>query len=100
MEYIPDPPDGEAINVAVCPLSIVDGGTETVRAVLTVTVTAFEVTVTGVEELSVIWSSNDQVPVVDKIPLTILVPPASQKDEGPISLKLEALGAFANIWHV
>ena len=81
MEYIPDPPDGEAINVAVCPLSIVDGGTETVRAVLTVTVTAFEVTVTGVEELSVIWSSNDQVPVVDIVSTPDMGPGAQANGE-------------------
>ena len=53
VEYIPDPPDGEAVSVALWPLSIVDGGTETVSAVLTVTCMAEEITVTGVSELSV-----------------------------------------------
>ena len=67
VEYIPDPPDGEAVSVAVCPLSIVDGGTETVNAGLTVTCMEVEVTVTGVEELSVTSSSNDQMPVVDRV---------------------------------
>jgi hypothetical protein len=71
---MPDPPDEEAIKVAVCPLSIVNEGTETARAVLTVTVTAFEATVTGVEELSVIWSSNDQMPVPDTVSIPDIGP--------------------------
>ena len=81
VEYIPDPPDGEAVSVAVCPLSIVDGGTETVRTVLTVTVTAGAVIVTGVPELSVIWRSNDQMPVTDKLPVTDMGPGAHANGE-------------------
>jgi hypothetical protein len=37
----------------------------------TVTVTALEVTVTGVSALSVTRSSKDQVPVVDKAPVDV-----------------------------
>jgi hypothetical protein len=47
VEYIPDPPDGEAVNVAVCPLSIVTGETRTDNAVLTVTVSPEEHCETG-----------------------------------------------------
>jgi hypothetical protein len=84
---VPDPPDGEAVNVAVCPLSIVTGETETDRAVLTVTVTAEDVTVTGIEELSFTTISNDQMPVVDRMPVeTVGVPPALQANEEPKSL--------------
>ena len=42
-----DPPDEEAINVVVWPLSIVTGGTETVNAGLTVTVSPAEHCETG-----------------------------------------------------
>jgi hypothetical protein len=76
----------------------VDGGTETVRAVLTMTVTADEIT--GVPELSFTWSSNDQIPVIDRVPLSDLVPPAWQINEGPKSLKASAPGAFSSGWHV
>jgi hypothetical protein len=53
-EYVPDPPEGDAVRVGAWPLSMVAGGTETVRAGLTVTVAGGVVTVTGVCELSVI----------------------------------------------
>jgi hypothetical protein len=87
VEYIPDPPDGEAVNVAVCPLSIVTGETRTDNAVLTVTVTAEDVTVTGVEELSFTIISNDQMPLVDRMPVeTVGAPPALQANEEPKSL--------------
>jgi hypothetical protein len=70
---VPDPPDGEAVSVAVWPLSIVTGGTETVGVEdpLTVTVTA-EVTITGVEALSVTSSSKCHIPAVDKVPVDTL----------------------------
>ncbi len=52
--------------------------------VLTVTVTTLEVTVTGVPELSVTWSSNDQVPVVDRVPVELVgLSPALQEEELP-----------------
>jgi hypothetical protein len=54
---------------------------------LTLTVAALEVTVTGVPELSVTWSSNDQAPVVDKAPVDVDgVSPALQENEVPRSL--------------
>jgi hypothetical protein len=40
-----------------------------VRAGLTVTATALEVTITGVPALSVTWSSKFQVPVVERTPV-------------------------------
>jgi hypothetical protein len=84
VEYIPDPPDGEAVNVAVCPLSIVTGETETDRAVLTVICMAVEVTVTEVPELSFTWSSKCHVPEVDKVPVdTVGVSPALQANAEP-----------------
>jgi hypothetical protein len=95
VEYIPDPPDGEAVSVAVWPLSIVNVGTETVRTVLTGIVTTFEVTVTGVSELSVTSNSNDQMPVVNRVSVPDMGPRA-HANEGPKSLKLEAPGAFAS----
>jgi hypothetical protein len=61
-------------RVADCPTSTVVGLTEIVgdeRAGLTVTVTAPEVTVTGDPELSVIWSSKDQVPTVIRVPVEV-----------------------------
>jgi hypothetical protein len=84
VEYIPDPPDGEAVNVAVCPLSIVTGETRTDNAVLTVICTTVEVTVTIVPELSFTWSSKCQVPAVDKAPVGIVgVAPAVQLNKLP-----------------
>ena len=86
---MPDPPDGWAVSVAVWPLSIVTGETKTASTEdpLTVTVTAVEVTITGVPELSVTWSSNDQMPVVDRVPVdTVGVSPALQAKEEPKSL--------------
>ena len=84
MEYIPDPPDGEAVNVAVCPLSIVTGETETDSRRLTLTVTAEEVAVTAVLDLSLTWSSKCHVPEVDKVPVdTVGVSPTAQLNELP-----------------
>jgi hypothetical protein len=92
---VPDPPVGEAVKVAGWPLSTVDGGTETVRAVLTVTVAAGVVTVTGVEDRSVIWISNDQVPVIDRICVPDMGP-GVQGNGLPKSLKVDAPGAFSS----
>ena len=64
--YEPDPPEATAVNVADSPPSIVTGETDTDRAV-TVTVTGFEVTMTS--SWSVTWSSNDQVPGVERTPV-------------------------------
>jgi len=70
---LPDPPDGEAVSVAVWPLSIVDGRTKTVGVEdpLTVIVTT-EVTITGVVALSVTLSSKCHVPALDKMPVDTL----------------------------
>ena len=54
------------------------------RTGLTLTVTLLEVTVTGAPELSVIWNSNDQVPVIDRIPVEVVnTSPALQEKELP-----------------
>lgn len=72
-------------------LSIV-AGEEMVTAVpvnweLTMTVTALEVTETGVEALSFTCSSNDQVPIVDRVPVeTVGLSPVLQANEEPRAL--------------
>ena len=54
------------------------------RTGLTLTVTLLEITVTGVPELSVTWNSNDQVPIVDRIPVEVVsTSPALQEKELP-----------------
>ncbi len=54
------------------------------RTGLTLTVTLLEITVAGVPELSVTWSSNDQVPAVDRIPVEIVnTSPGLQEKELP-----------------
>jgi hypothetical protein len=51
---------------------------------LTLTVTAEEVKVTGVEELSFTWSSKCHVPELDKVPVELVgVPPALQAKTEP-----------------
>jgi len=74
-------------------------GVPTVNAAFTITVTAAEVTVTGVPELSVTCSSNDQVPVVVSVP--------DDMEDGdvhapavPRLLKIVAPGAFCSHWQV
>jgi hypothetical protein len=55
-----------------------------VRTILTVTVTAEEVKVTGIEELSFTWSSKCHVPEVDKVPVELVgVLPALQTNAEP-----------------
>ena len=74
-------------SVELCPESIVVGETEITGAVsaeLTVTVTALEVAVAGVPELSLTCSSKLQVPVVVRVPVdTVGVLPAMQLNELP-----------------
>lgn len=63
----------ESERVDDWPESMVDGDAEgvfTVSAPLTVTLTGLEAMVVGV--LSVTWSSNDQVPVVDRVPVEVV----------------------------
>ena len=74
-------------------------GVPTVSVALMVTVTIVDVTVTGVPELSVTWSSNVHVPVVVSAPVDM--------DEGevhaaavPRLLNVVAPGAFCSHWQV
>ena len=98
------PPVNEVIveRVADCPESIVDGETEITGAVsvetaCTVTVTVFEVTVTGVAAPSVTWSSNDHDPRVDSVPVgTDERLPAVHVKEAPRLLKVVAVGDFCS----
>jgi hypothetical protein len=66
------------VRVALCPESIVVGATEITGALallnaeFTMTVTAFEVTVCGVAELSVTLSSKCHVPTVANVPVDIV----------------------------
>ncbi len=60
---------------------------------LTLTVMLLEATVTGAPELSVTCNSNDQVPIVDRIPVEVVSrSPALQEKELPRLLKLPAPG--------
>ena len=53
MEYDPEPPDAVAVRLALCPLSIVCPGTESVRVGFTVRVgEAVDVSVVGVESVT------------------------------------------------
>lgn len=63
---MPEPPAALAVNVADCPkLKEVEGGeTVTDGAMFTDTVMMFEVTVTGVVALSVMWSTKYHTPGV------------------------------------
>jgi hypothetical protein len=87
-------------SVEDCPESIVAGdavGVPTVSAVLTVTVTALEVTVVGT--LSVTCNSKDHAPVVVSAPV--------EMDDGDVQaaavprlLNVVAPGAFCSHWQV
>jgi hypothetical protein len=72
---VPPLNDTVVVSVALCPESIVVGATEmagAVRAGLTRTVTAFEVTVCGVPELSVTCNSKCHVPVAVSVPVEMV----------------------------
>jgi hypothetical protein len=96
------PPLNVSDSVDDWPVSIVEGvavGVPTVSAVLTVTVTVVDVTVTGVPELSLTCNSKVHAPVVVNVPDEI--------DEGevhaaavPRLLNTVAPGALCSHWHV
>jgi hypothetical protein len=72
---VPPLNDAVVVSVALCPESIVVGAAEitgAVKAVLTRTVTTFEVTVCGTPELSVTSSSKLHVPAVVNVPVDMV----------------------------
>ena len=82
------------------PLSMVAGeavGVPTVRAVLTVTVTVVDVTLTGVPELSVTCSSKVHVPVVVNAPVEVEAGEVHAAAV-PRLLNTVAVGDFCNHW--
>jgi len=88
-EYVgvPAPNEVAVDSAAVWPALIVLGLmdiTGTVSAGFAIAETAAEVAISGGEPLSVTFSSNDQVPVVDKTPVeTVGLSPALQGNEPP-----------------
>jgi hypothetical protein len=66
---------------------------------LTVTVTSADAT--DADVLSVTWSSKDQTPIIDRVPVEIEgMDEAVQLKEPPGELKLPAPGASSSHWHV